>query len=189
MDDDKPTSAGHRLDHGGSIERREAAQVDDLQFVASSAASLALSSAVATIGPYATTVTSWPGRTISGPIEGRRPGRQFRPWPSTGAWARRRSPDRRIGSPAGSSSTHPDGSAQATTFSPAVCAKYDLGDSRVVLNGADPTAERDPDRRSASEARPRERLCILATWLTIWSKPGIDEAVELDLAHRAVARG
>ena len=136
----------------------------------SSAASSALFSAVATIGPYATTVTSWPGRTIRARSKG-------------GAWSAISPLAQylRLGSKKITGSSDriacwiiqyaSDGLAQATTFSPAVCAKYASGDSEWCSTAPIPPPN---GMRIVIGIRsaPAERLCILATWLTIWSNPG-----------------
>src|SRR6185312_10515444 len=56
----------------------------------------------------------------------------------------------------------------------------------VMLNRADPTTERDTDRNRHPE-RTRRAVVDLRDLTHDLVEPGIDEAVELDLAHRAVA--
>ena len=153
----------------------------------SSAAAVAASIAVFTIGPYASTVTSVPSRTTREANSG------------SGVASVSSSPFsqyRRLGSrkTIGSSAAMAcwiiqyasTGLEQATTLSPAVCAKYASGLSlwcstapmpppngiRITIGMMHPAA--------AAEVQLRD----LADDLVVGR---VDEAVELDLAHRPIA--
>ena len=133
---------------------------------------MAASSAVATIGPYATSVTSVPGRTTcalckpaGGASASTSPLAQYRRLGSKKITGSSQSMDWR------SIQYASDGLAQVTTFRPAVCAKYASGDSLWCS-----TAPMPPPYGIRTVIGiltwPSERLWNLATWQTIWSKAG-----------------